>query len=134
MAVELTGKLIQLLPPQSGNSARGTWNKQEFVIETNDQYPKKICISAWNERASEVTQIPVGTPVKVAVNIESREYNGRWYTDVRVWNIQVENGTAIDPSYGGTAYSDMPPQAASSYAVQPADSVPLPDAGDELPF
>ncbi|MBQ5532970.1 MAG: DUF3127 domain-containing protein, partial [Bacteroidales bacterium] len=75
MAVELTGKIILMLPPQSGTSARGTWNKQEFVIETEEQYPKKICISAWNERAAEVSQIPVNTPVKVSVNIESREYN-----------------------------------------------------------
>lgn len=133
MAVELTGKIILMLPPQSGTSARGTWNKQEFVIETEEQYPKKICISAWNERAAEVAQIPVNSPVKVSVNIESREYNGKWYTDVRVWNIQVVSGQAIDPEYTG-GYSDMPPQSAQPYATQPADNVPLPDAGDELPF
>ena len=134
MALELTGKIILLLPPQSGSSARGNWNKQEFVIETNDQYPKKICISAWNERANEVGQIPIGTAVKVAVNIESREFNGKWYTDVRMWNIQVENAAAIDPVNDSMVYSDMPPQGGNYQPqVRTADFTPA-EAGEDLPF
>ena len=134
MALELTGKIILLLPPQSGSSARGNWNKQEFVIETNDQYPKKICISAWNERANEVGQIPIGTAVKVAVNIESREFNGKWYTDVRMWSIQVENAAAIDPENSSTVYSDMPPQGQNfPPQIKTADFTPS-DAGEDLPF
>jgi hypothetical protein len=137
MAIELTGKIILLLNPQSGTSARGEWKKQEFVIETNDQYPKKICISAWNERAAMVSQMPVGTPVRVSVNIESREYNGKWYTDVRVWDIKVDQpgqGQTIDPPFSGE-YSDMPPQSGSqTYASTSDNTVPLPDAEDELPF
>lgn len=134
MALELTGKIIQLLPPQSGSSARGVWNKQDFVIETNEQYPKKVCISAWSERAKEVAQIPIGTAVKVAVNIESREYNGKWYTDVRMWSIQVENASAMDPVNNSTVYSDMPPQGGSYQPqVQTADFTPS-DAGEDLPF
>ena len=146
MAIELTGKIILLLNPQSGTSARGEWKKQEFVIETDEQYPKKICISAWNDRAAKVAQIPVGTPVRVSVNIESREYNSKWYTDVRVWDIQVDNGEGggtIDREYTGTAYSDSAAPA-GPYATNPvhssmADPVsapqpPMPDESDELPF
>lgn len=134
MALELTGKIILLLPPQSGTSARGSWNKQDFVIETNEQYPRKICISAWNERANEVGQIPIGTAVKVAVNIESREFNGKWYTDVRMWSIQVENATAIDSVNDSTVYSDMPPQGGSFQPqVKTADFMPA-EAGEDLPF
>lgn len=134
MALELTGKIIQLLPPQSGNSVRGAWNKQDFVIETNEQYPKKICISAWSERATEVAQIPIGTSIKVAVNIESREFNGRWYTDVRLWNLQVENAAAIDSVNDSMAYSDTPPQGGMYQPqVKTAEFTPS-DAGEDLPF
>lgn len=134
MALELTGKIIQLLPPQSGTSARGSWNKQEFVIETSETYPRKICISAWSDKANEVAQIPIGTAVKVAVNIESREFNGKWYTDVRMWAIQVENASAIDPVNNSTVYSDMPPQDANFQPpVKTADFTPS-DGGEDLPF
>ena len=135
MSVELTGKVFRMLPPQSGSSARGEWKKQEFVIETDEQYPKKVAVSAWNAKADEVAQLAVGTPVRLEVNIESREYNGKWYTDVRVWSVRVDGGPAIDPEYSGPAYSDMPPQTDIPYATsQPASDIPLPSMGDELPF
>lgn len=134
MALELNGKLIMLLAPQSGTGKNGTWNKQEFVIETNEQYPKKICISAWGEKGTNVAQIPIGTNVKVNVNIESREFNGKWYTDVRMWAIQIEEQT-MDPVYGTTQYSDSTPTAPQD--PMPTSSEPaveFADSGDDLPF
>lgn len=134
MAIELIGKLIQLLPPQSGTSQRGNWSKQEFVIETSEQYPKKICISAWNDNASKVAQIPVGTAIKAAVNIESREYNGKWYTDVRMWNVEVEQASVMDPVYPDTQYSDMPPMDSAPSIPSAPLSAYGPEEGDDLPF
>ena len=99
MSLEVTGKVIKILPAQSGVSQRGEWKKQEFVIETIEQYPKKICISAWAERVDDIQNLEPGTQLKVAVNIESREYNERWYTDVRAWKIELLSaGTDISHS------------------------------------
>ncbi len=134
MALEVSGKLIQLLPPQQGNGGRGPWSKQEFVIETTDQYPKKICISAWNDRASQVGQIPIGSTVRVSINIESREYNGKWYTDIRMWNIAIGEATAIDPTYPGTQYVDAPIQPMNQGMQSAPISEVAQDSSDDLPF
>ena len=138
--MEVSGKLILLLPPQSGMGKNGAWNKQDFVIETNEQYPKKICISAWGDKGTQAAQIPIGTNVKVNVNIESREFNGKWYTDVRMWAIQVENGGGIDPVYPDVQYADSMPanpaenNTGSMEAADAAPKVEFADTSDDLPF
>jgi hypothetical protein len=122
MALELIGKIIKKLSVQSGTSARGDWSKQEFIIETQENFPKKICMNVWGpEKVEELSKFKDGENVKVSVNIESREFNNRWYTDVRAWKIdRFDDG---------------------SNSSQPADSVSTPvdfpsgDAGeDDLPF
>ena len=87
--MQINGKLISILPEVHGDGRNGPWKKQEFIIETEESYPKKICISCWNDRV-ELTQDLLYKPVKVEVTIESREFNGRWYTDVRAVVMQVE--------------------------------------------
>ena len=88
--MELTGKIIQLLPEESGQSARGPWRKQQYILETEGQYPKKVCFMAWGDKIDEF-KLQEGEDVVVSINIESREYNGRWYTDVKAWKIQRGN-------------------------------------------
>lgn len=88
MNLEITGKLITLLPETTGQGKNGTWTKREFVIETADQYPKKVCISAWGDKADGLRSVKIGDEIKVQFNIESREYNERWYTDIRAWRIE----------------------------------------------
>lgn len=88
MSLEVSGKLLELRGEVTGTGARGPWKKREMIIETNEQYPKKICILCWNDRADEIQQLPVGAELKVAISIESREFNDRWYTDVRAWKIE----------------------------------------------
>ena len=95
MSLELTGKLVTSLPAESGQGAKGPWTKQSFIIETIEQYPKKVCIIAWNENVKRVADINPESTVKAAINIESREYNGKWYTDIRLWKIEVVSGSAI---------------------------------------
>ena len=90
MALEITGKIIQIMPQQSGVGKNGAWSKGEFVIETFEQFPRKICISVWGDKSDNFEQQhPVGNTVKVSINIESREYNGKWYTDIRAWKIDA---------------------------------------------
>lgn len=89
----IEGKIIKKLPLQEGVSARGSWKKQDFVVETPGQITRKICISAWGDLIDEVNTIPEGTMVKAHVNIESREYNQKWYTDIKVWRFE-KDGTA----------------------------------------
>lgn len=108
---------MNLLPMQSGQGKNGTWKKQEFIIETPGQYPKKVCLSLWGEKVDE-NRLAVGEKITASINIESREYNGRWYTDVRAWKIAKGNG-------GGQ--NEAPP----------IDSSFAPDASsgsDDLPF
>ena len=92
--MEITGKIIQILPEQSGESARGPWRKQEYVLETDGQYPKKICFIAWGDKIDEFAIRETET-VTAAINLESREYNGRWYTDVKAWKVS-RDGIAVD--------------------------------------
>lgn len=87
--MEIQGKLIKKLEPQTGQGKNGTWQKQEFIIETLEQYPRKVCISLWGEKVKDLDPIQVGDQLKVSINIESREFNGRWYTDVRAWRIEA---------------------------------------------
>lgn len=127
MALEITGKLTQLLPLQSGTSARGEWKKQDFILETEEQYPKKVCISLWGDKLADIEGIQMGETITASVNIESREFNGRWYTDVRAWRIQRAqvsvNTGAIPPA--------APP-------ITPPDDNNFTDSGgdsfDDLPF
>ncbi|HEX8545689.1 MAG TPA: DUF3127 domain-containing protein [Cytophagaceae bacterium] len=87
MALELEGRLVKVLPQQTGAGKNGTWVKQDFVVETSDQYPKKICFSAWGDKAADLSRYKTGDVLKVAFNLESREYNEKWYTEARAWKI-----------------------------------------------
>ena len=106
MSLEVTGKVVQLLAVQSGESQRGPWKKQDMVIETNEQYPKKIAITCWGEKADEIAKLEPGTSVQVAINIESREFNERWYTDIKAWKIDVLEQGQTSSAVTDTAFSD----------------------------
>ena len=86
--MEITGKIFKVLEAQSGTSTKGEWKKQEFIIETEGQYPKKVCITNWNNKA-DLGSVSEGTKVKVGIDLESREYNDKWYTTVRVWKFDI---------------------------------------------
>ena len=109
--MELTGKIVQVLPEKSGTSARGNWRKQEYVIEIPGDYPKKVCFMVWGDRIDQF-QIQEGQELTVAIDLESREYHGRWYTDVKAWRIAP------------TGQEDAPP----------AMEEPPPPGPDDLPF
>ena len=108
MALEIQGKLVQMLEKQVGNGRNGTWEKQDFILETMEQYPKKICISAWGDKIKEIGLAKPGDLLKVSFNLESREFNGRWYTDVRAWRISRE-GAATAATSSGASMTAPPP-------------------------
>ena len=124
MALDITGKLVQLMPIQSGTSARGGWSKQEFIIETEEQYPKKVCISLWGDKLKDIEGVQTGDTITVSINIESREFNGRWYTDIRAWRIQKSGINNM----AGADIANIPPPLTEDSFLDSSESV------DDLPF
>ena len=145
--MEITGKLIQLLPDVSGESARGPWVKGGFVIETEGDYPRKVAfVTFGEERVAMAKNIPMGTLVQVIFNPESREFNERWYTDLRASRIQPFVPGQMPPAAGGYNWSGAPAPAAQPAAPQAAPAAqptnfaaaPAPqmesNPDDDLPF
>lgn len=87
MALEISGRLVQLMPAQTGTGKNGPWKKCDFIIETADKFPKKVCISAWNEQADQIGKVALNTELKISFDVSSREYNGKWYSDIKAWKI-----------------------------------------------
>jgi len=85
--MQLTATLTQLLPLQTGESKNGTWRKQDIIVQTDGQYPKKICVSIWGDKINE-SQLQIGNVLTIFYELESREYN-KWYTDVKAWKIET---------------------------------------------
>ena len=123
MALELSGKVIAILPEQTGSGKNGVWVRQDFIVETSEQYPKKICFSAWGDKAAIVKNLNAGATVKVAFNAESREFNGRWYTDLRIWKLET-SGTNTSTN------SDIPLPSENDQFISSAGDNPA----DDLPF
>ncbi len=126
MALEITGKLYKVLAEQTGSGKNGTWVKQEFVIETTEQYPKKVCCSAWGDKVATIKSFQPGDQIKVSFNLESREYNERWYTDVRAWKIESVTGNG-ESSETKTAPKQEYPGDITTFTADSNES-------DDLPF
>jgi hypothetical protein len=95
--MQLTAKLTQLLPLQTGTGKNGEWKKQDIIVETEGQYSKKLCISIWGDKI-DAKQLQSGNMLKIDFDIESREYNGKWYTDVKAWKIEVTESESTNAS------------------------------------
>ncbi len=122
MNLEINGKITDVLPVQSGTSKAGReWQKQEFVIETDEQFPRKVCFTLFGDKISLIDGFNTGDEVAVAFNLESREFNGRWFHNVNAWRInKVNPGGDNATEY---APEDIPPPP------EPGDASP-----DDLPF
>lgn len=125
--MELTAKLIQVLPLQTGMGKNGEWKKRNIILETDGMYPKKVCVSIWGDKVNESILVE-GAILDVSFDIESREYNGNWYTDVRAWKVEpAGSGAPVPP----------PPSNYSNQQTSSAPSTPADfsnDSGDDLPF
>ena len=106
--LEISGKIIELLILKSGQSANGEWRKQEYILETETEYPKKICFMAWGDKIDQFN-IQQGESLAVSVDLESREYNGRWYTDVKAWKVSRDGVHTSSPHvFSSQDHSDPP--------------------------
>lgn len=103
--MQLTAKLIQLLPLQTGTGKNGQWKKQDIIVETEGQYPKKVCISIWGDKINE-SMLKVGSMLTISFDVESREYNGRWYTDVKAWKVEPAGTGTTDKIADDQVYFD----------------------------
>ncbi|MDR0415531.1 MAG: DUF3127 domain-containing protein [Prevotellaceae bacterium] len=127
--MELKAKLIQVLPLQTGEGRNGMWKRQEIIVETEGQYPRKVCISIWGDKVNP-SVLNVGCMLNIYFDIESREFNGRWYTDLRAWKIESSDETSPGiPTADATATTAGQPQSPEAASFS-ADE----EGKDDLPF
>lgn len=130
--MEITGKVIAVLP-EEGGTAKSTgkpWRKQNYVIETPGTYPRKVCFNIFGDRIDQFKSVLVlNNDVTVSFDLESREFNGKWYTDVRAYNVVAAAGA---PAAGAPAAYSAP--IAGDFPPAPADLSPAAGSAEDLPF
>jgi len=129
--MEIQGKIISALPERSGTSQRtgNAWKVQEFVVETHDQYPKKMAFEVFGEDRLQRFNIQVGQEVNIAFDIDAHEYNGRWFNSIRAYDVRLVDGQA-QAAVQTVAPEGMPvPDAPIANNVEPAG-----DSAEDLPF
>ena len=129
--MDIVGKIIQVLPLQEGVSKTGNpWKVQSYVLETQEQYPRKVCFEIFGEERIKNNPCNIDDLVTVSFDIESREFNGRWYTSIRAWRVQQGDQTAAQPAAQATPQSPAP--AAAHAAPQAAPAQPAPAANTQV--
>jgi hypothetical protein len=122
--MEFEGVVFRILPPVSGTSARGVWKKQDVVFEIPGEFSRKVCVTFFGDRAEDASALKEGDRAEVSVNVESREYNGKWYTDIKAWKIvkrSAESASVSTPPAYDAPFNE------ASIPAEPADV-------DDLPF
>ncbi len=133
--MEIIGKVVRLGNLTEGTSARGPWRKQDLIIETEEQYPRTVCLTCWTNQIDEIQKFAPGQTIKAQIEISSREFNGKWYTDVRVWRFEPVGATAAPAPAAAQPFQQptmhqTPPAAAPVQDFYP----PTEDSTDDLPF
>lgn len=122
--MDFEGTVLTVLPVVKGTNARGEWIKQEVIFEQPGEFNRKICVGFWGDKAAEAGTLRPGEVVNISANVESREFNGRWYTDVRAWRMTRKAPAAAAPA------PDALPPLDTFVPEEPADSKEV----DDLPF
>ena len=127
--MELAGKVIAVLEPRGGVSKNGNeWKVQEYVIETHDQYPRRMCFDVFGTDKIQQFNIQVGEELTVFFDIDAREWQGRWFNSIRAWKVERVNADA----------QQMPPMEAPFPPLNAAPAAPVDfsssDEKDDLPF
>ena len=134
--MEIVGKIIQVLPAQEGVGKTGNpWKVQPYVLETLDQYPRKVQFEVFGEERIKQNPCDIDQLVTVSFDIESREFNGRWYTSIRAWRIQQGDTTqgAAQPAATAPQQAQPAAQPAASAEATPVNVDPC-DGTSDLPF
>ena len=87
--MQIKGKITHILPIQSGTSKKGDWQKRDIVIETDGEYPKNVCVSIWNKLLD--IKLSEGQSITADIDINAKEYNTKWYNEIKAWKIDVTN-------------------------------------------
>ncbi len=118
--MEIEAVVFKVLEPVRGTSAKGEWVRQEVIFDQPQDFNRKVCVSFWGDKAQEVSSYKVGDQITLSVNIESREFNGKWYTSLQAWKATRK-------------VAEAPAQAAPM-----PDFAPMPESEpaevDDLPF
>lgn len=123
--MNVKGQVVSVLPVQTGQGKNGEWVKNTYIIEMPGQYPKKVAVSIFG---STLPVLKVGQDVDCYIDIESREYNGRWYTEVKAYRVDFISGTVSMPAGGTTARTTI----VTTTIEDPIGSAP--DDNNDLPF
>ena len=137
--MEIIGKVVRLGNLTEGTSARGPWRKQDLIIETEEQYPRTVCLICWTNQIDEIQKFAPGQTIKAQIEISSREFNGKWYTDVRVWRFDPVGATApmaapAQPQQQPMMHQTPPAAAPAPAPASPDFYPPAEDSVDDLPF
>lgn len=126
--MEFEGTVVAVLPVVKGTSARGEWIKQEVVFEQTGDFGRKVCVGFWGDRAQDAGTLKPGEKVSIAANVESREYNGRWYTEVRAWRmsrITAQPAAAVPPADDFPPLDSLSPEEGASSTASEVDDLPF---------
>lgn len=150
--MEIQGKVTNILPMRSGVSARGEWESQEFVITTEEQYPKIVCFQVFGEDKINSFALQIGEAVKVSFDISAHEYQGRFFNSVNAWKVEklmpIAQNPPLNPQQNANAPAGgyVPPQTGGNAMLgggTPPGNSPNPiqagqqaqqQGGGDLPF
>lgn len=119
-AIYIEGQITTILPENRGMGQKGKWVSQDFVLKTEDNYPKNICFTIFGADKIKEANIRIGDVVSIGVNLESREFNGRWYTSIKAWSVKRK--------FEAQAAKQAPPAPTQNYSSINQS------AADALPF
>lgn len=120
MDLTIAGEVTRILDEESGTGRNGPWRKQSFILKAPGEYPREICVIQWGDNIEKFA-LRVGETITAHIDLQSREYNGRWYTDVKAWKIDRPDAGSAPPPRG-----EEPPL--------PAEPPAGFDEEDDLPF
>ena len=151
--MEIQGKVTNISPMRSGVSARGEWKSLEFVITTEEQYPKMVCFQVFGEDKINSFALQIGEAVKVSFDISAHEYQGRFFNYVNAWKVEklmpIAQNPPLNPQQNANAPAGgyVPPQAGgnamlgggtppdnSQNPIQAGQQAQQQGGGGDLPF
>jgi hypothetical protein len=133
--MELQGKVIAALPERSGVSARGEWKSQEFVIEYQEgQYPRHLVFTVFGADRLQRFNIQIGQTVLVAFDVDAHEWNGRWFTDIRAFDVRQVDPNAAPVAQSAPVMQSVSVAEANPEAPFPPQQEAAGESADELPF
>ena len=126
-AIYIEGQITAILPETRGVGQRGEWVSQDFVLKTDDNYPKNICFTILGADKIKEANIRIGDVVSIGVNLESREFKGRWYTSIKAWSVKrkFEAQAAKQAPPAPTPQPSQPTQTQTSSSVDNTDDLPF---------